>query len=329
MAYSEAVIRRARRRLAEAKDRREAEYARQLDAAYQKYPRLKQIDRELRQTAAQAVCTSLSRGEDPAAAIDALKEKSLRLQQERQTLLEQAGQAGVTVDDTPVCPLCGGTGYVGAKMCSCLQGLCRQEQNRELAALFVTGQESFDRFSLDCYSDAYDATWGASARQLMRCNLNYCKKYAACFGSQSKSLLFVGATGLGKTYLSACIARQVADAGFWVVYETAGSLFADFEAVKFGGGEDSRTRKYLDCDLLILDDLGTEMKTQFTVSALYTVVNSRLSAGKATIISTNLFPEALEQTYSPQIASRLLGSYELLQFAGSDIRMQRLAQEAP
>ena len=327
MAYSEAVIRRARRRLAEAKDRREAEYAGQLAEAYEKFPRLCQIDRQLRRTAAEAVCTSLSRGSDPAAAIDALKEKSLRLQQERKALLDAAEKEGVTVNDAPVCPLCGGSGYVGAKMCSCLQELCRQEQNRELTALFVTGQECFENFSLDYYSDAYDENWGASARQLMRCNLNYCKKYAAAFGGKSGSLLFVGATGLGKTFLSACIARQVADAGFWVVYETAGAMFADFEAVKFGGDEDGRTRKYLDCDLLIVDDLGTEMKTQFTISALYSVVNSRLTAGKSTIISTNLFPESLERTYSPQIASRLLGSYELLQFAGSDIRMQRLAQE--
>lgn len=323
MAYSEAVIRRARRRLAEAKDRREAEYAGQLAEAYEKFPRLRQIDRQLRRTAAEAVCTSLSRGSDPAAAIDALKEKSLRLQQERKALLDAAEKEGVTVNDAPVCPLCGGSGYVGAKMCSCLQELCRQEQNRELTALFVTGQECFENFSLDYYSDAYDENWGASARQLMRCNLNYCKKYAAAFGGKSGSLLFVGATGLGKTFLSACIARQVADSGFSVVYETAGKLFADFEAEKFGASQEEnrgRSRKYLECDLLIIDDLGTEMTTQFTISALYTVINTRMMESRATVISTNLADTEIEGRYSPQIASRILGTFRLVQFAGDDIR---------
>ena len=98
-------------------------------------------------------------------------------------------------------------------------------------------------------------------------------------------------------------------------------MFADFEAEKFGGEEQrGLTHKYLACDLLIIDDIGTEMTTQFTISAMYNIINTRLMDGKATVISTNLVPEAIEGRYSPQIASRILGTYRLIKFAGSDIR---------
>ena len=143
------------------------------------------------------------------------------------------------------------------------------------------------------------------------------------FSLSSGSLLFSGATGLGKTFLSACIARQVAENGYSVVYETAIRLFADFESEKFGPPLEeprSRTNKYLNCDLLIIDDLGTEMTTQFTISALYTVINTRLMENRPTIISTNLADTEIEGRYSPQIASRLIGTYRLIQFAGEDIR---------
>ena len=133
-----------------------------------------------------------------------------------------------------------------------------------------------------------------------------CRRYAREFGAGAPSLLFTGGPGLGKTFLSACIARAVADNGFSVVYDTAGKLFSDFEAVKFGGNQQDLTRKYLQCDLLIIDDLGTEMTTQFTQSVLYRVLNDRLLENRPVIVSTNLSDQALRQRYSAPIASRLL-----------------------
>lgn len=192
---------------------------------------------------------------------------------------------------------------------------------KELTSLLGSGRESFESFRLDVYSDLYDEKLGVSPRKLMQSNFNICRRYAQNFTPQAGNLLFSGATGLGKTFLSACIARQVADRGYSVVYETAIRLFSDFESEKFGGEEQrGLSRKYLACDLLIIDDLGTEMTTQFTISALYNVVNTRMMENRATIISTNLAPETLEGRYSPQIASRVLGTYRLLKFAGSDIR---------
>ena len=150
-----------------------------------------------------------------------------------------------------------------------------------------------------------------------------CKRYAREFRLGAPSLLFSGGPGLGKTFLSACIARAVADSGFSVVYDTAGQLFDDFEAVKFGGDQRDLTQKYLNCDLLIVDDLGTEMTTQFTQSVLYRVINDRLLQNRPMIVSTNLSDSALRQRYSPAIASRLLGAFEICLFLGQDIRLMR------
>ena len=138
-----------------------------------------------------------------------------------------------------------------------------------------------------------------------------------------------GGTGLGKTYLSACIARVVAARGYSVAYETAAACLNAFEAAKFRPftemGEQAQTRveQYTSCDLMILDDLGTEMVSPYSVSALYTLINTRLTAGRATIISTNLPDQELARIYTPQILSRLQGEYQTLQFVGTDIRRQR------
>lgn len=321
MGYSEQVLRRARERLEQAKQERERENEAHRREAYARYPRLQEIDRELQMTMAQLMAATLRRGEDPTEAIGQIREKNLALQREREWILEAGDFEEGYLDDAPICAKCGGTGYEGNQMCSCLRELCRQEQKKELTSLLGSGRESFESFRLDVYSDLYDEKLGVSPRKLMQSNFNICRRYAQNFTPQAGNLLFSGATGLGKTFLSACIARQVADRGYSVVYETAIRLFSDFESEKFGGEEQrGLSRKYLACDLLIIDALGTEMTTQFTISALYNVVNTRMMENRATIISTNLAPETLEGRYSPQIASRVLGTYRLLKFAGSDIR---------
>lgn len=324
MAYSAQVLRRARARLEQAKLERERENEAHRAAAYERYPRLREIDRELQQSMAELAIAFLKK--DNEETLSAIRTRNQNLQAERSWILEAGEFEDGYLDDTPVCTKCGGTGYDGSQMCSCLRELCRQEQKKALTSLLGSGRESFDTFRLDVYSDAYDPKLGTSARELMRSNLNICKKYAAGFSPASGSLLFSGATGLGKTFLSACIARQVADRGFSVMYETAIRLFGDFETEKFGAqsSDGSLTRKYFDCDLLIIDDLGTEMTTQFTVSALYSVLNTRMMEGKPILISTNLLPEALETRYSPQIASRIVGTFRLIKFAGDDLRRKGL-----
>ena len=319
MAYSEAVLHRARERLLQEKNLYEAETAARRAQVLQAYPRLREIDQALRQSVAGAVAAAFRKGEDTAAAIAALKEQNLALQREREWILASAELDESVLDPPPFCPHCGGSGYVGSSMCECLRELCRQEQKKELSSL-LGGKESFDGFRLDLYPTEPDPNLGVSPRQLMERTFRRCRRYAREFGAGAPSLLFTGGPGLGKTFLSACIARAVADNGFSVVYDTAGKLFSDFEAVKFGGNQQDLTRKYLQCDLLIIDDLGTEMTTQFTQSVLYRVLNDRLLENRPVIVSTNLSDQALRQRYSAPIASRLLGAFEVCLFLGQDIR---------
>ena len=319
MAYSEAVLHRARERLLQEKNLYEAETAARRAQVLQAYPRLREIDQAMRQSVAGAVAAAFRKGEDTTAAIAALKEKNLALQREREWILASAELDESVLDPPPFCPHCGGSGYVGSSMCECLRELCRQEQKKELSSL-LGGKESFDGFRLDLYPTEPDPNLGVSPRQLMERTFRRCRRYAREFGAGAPSLLFTGGPGLGKTFLSACIARAVADNGFSVVYDTAGKLFSDFEAVKFGGNQQDLTRKYLQCDLLIIDDLGTEMTTQFTQSVLYRVLNDRLLENRPVIVSTNLSDQALRQRYSAPIASRLLGAFEVCLFLGQDIR---------
>ena len=317
------MIQRARARLAEAKADRESENRQHLALAYEQVPRLKEIDRQLRLTMALAAQAVFSQGGDVQAAMQAAREKNLALQQERKALALTYFEEGY-LDDSPICDRCGGNGYIGSNMCECLAELCRQEQKKELTFLNV-GRESFEQFWLDYYPDRIDPKWGVNIRAVMDKTYQTCRKYAFGFSEKSGNLLFSGDTGLGKTFLSACIARTVADRGYSVVYESAGHLFAKLERAKFGGDEAAReeTKKYGECDLLIVDDLGTEMPGQFVTAALYNLLNDRLLSGRATIISTNLNTEDMTRRYSPQIASRLRGSFTRVAFLGDDIRVKK------
>ena len=321
MAYSAEVVRRARARLAQAKADRESENLQHLQQAYQALPRLRQIDQQIRLSMAKAAQAAFTTGGDVHAIMDQIKNENLALQQERAQLIDAHFEEGF-LDESPICTHCGGSGYLGSTMCECLIELCRQEQKKELT-LLSGGKESFNQFRLDYYPDQIDSRYGASPRAIMERNFKTCRSYATAFTENSGNLLFVGGTGLGKTFLSACIARAVADRGYSVLYETASHLFSTLERAKFGGNEEDRqaASKLNTCDLLIIDDLGTEMPGQFVTAALYNLVNDRLLAGMPMVISTNLNIDELARRYSPQIASRLHGNFARLTFVGEDIRV--------
>ena len=216
-------------------------------------------------------------------------------------------------------------------MCACLKALCTEEQIRELSKLLDLGEQSFDSFSLDYYSPLPWPGESLSPRENMEFIFDVCSSYARKFGRfYFRNLFLTGAPGLGKTFLSACIARVVSEDGFSVVYDTAGHVFSQFESAKFRRDDDGDTagedvERCMNCDLLILDDLGTEMTTSFVQSALYQLLNGRLLAGRSTVISTNLDPEELGRRYGAPLLSRLEGEYQLLPFVGTDIR--RLKRE--
>lgn len=318
MAYSQEIISRARRKLESQKADWESRQRQHQQQVYAAIPRVREIDMLLRRNMTAAAQAVFTQGGDPRAAMEQVRQENQILQREREDLI-LAQFPPEYAREEPICPNCGGSGYVGSRMCACLLELCRQEQKKELSSL-LGGKESFDGFRLDLYPTEPDPNLGVSPRQLMERTFRRCRRYAREFGAGAPSLLFTGGPGLGKTFLSACIARAVADNGFSVVYDTAGKLFSDFEAVKFGGNQQDLTRKYLQCDLLIIDDLGTEMTTQFTQSVLYRVLNDRLLENRPVIVSTNLSDQALRQRYSAPIASRLLGAFEVCLFLGQDIR---------
>lgn len=323
MAYSQEVIRRARERLASEKADRESRYRQNLQRAYEQLPRIREIDILLRKTMAQAAQAAFTQGGDARAMMEQVKEENLALQRERKMLLETHFPAGF-LDEETVCEKCGGSGYIGSTMCVCLKKLCGEEQKKELTFL-SEGEERFEDFRLDYYPDQMDPKLKVNIRLVMERTYQACRRYAESFSEKSGNLLFSGDTGLGKTFLSACIARTVAENGHAVVYESAGHLFTCMERAKFSGDEQARrdSEKYTACDLLIVDDLGTEMPGQFTTAALYTLINDRMLAKKPTIISTNLNTEDLAKRYNPQIVSRLRGNFVRLAFLGEDIRLKK------
>ena len=321
MAYSAEVVKRARARLAQAKEDRESENRQHLAEAYAKVPRIKEIDLQLRQTMAKAAQAAFLQGSDGRDLLEQVRQSNLELQQEREILAMEYFEPGY-LDEMPICENCGGSGYIGTSMCECLLELCRQEQKREVSILSGS-KDTFSQFRLDYYPDQIDQNLGISVRKVMEKTFQTCRRYAQFFTEKSGNLLLSGDTGLGKTFLSACIARTVADRGYSVVYESAGHLFTHMERAKFANDEAAREicRRYTDCDLLIVDDLGTEMPGQFTTAALYNLINDRLLLAKPMIISTNLTVDDMLKRYSPQIASRLRGSFERIPFVGQDIRV--------
>ena len=333
MALDGKLLARARERLTQIRAENEAEQKRRQAQAYAQIPRLREIDVQLRRLLGEVIGLTLRRDGEAAAALGAVEARSQSLQLEKAELLRRHGLPEDCMDEIYSCPKCRDRGYgADGQPCECLLELYRREQARELSSLLKLGADDFSEFDLGYYRAEIDPRYGIAPREAMELVLSTCRQYAENFGSGSRSLLLRGGTGLGKTFLSACIARRAADRGFSVVYETAVAAFEAFEISKFhreGEGGDAAAEKcarMLSCELMILDDLGTEMTTSFTQSALYTIVNTRLCASRPTIISTNLSAEEMAQRYSAQIISRIEGEYDTLLFLGRDVRAVKKEQ---
>lgn len=333
MAYEPTVMRKALARLERRRDRLDRRRFQLERELYAKQPRLREVDAALRGTMADLAFLAV--GGRPVSAdgpeIAAIRARSEALQAERIQLLAQLGYGPDALDNMPYCARCNDRGWENdGKICSCLKELCAQEQLKALTALLnLTDEQDFDRLRLDIYSDRPWSGLDRSPRENMRRVVQVCEGYARQFpGYPLKNLLLSGGTGLGKTFLSGCIAREVSRRGFSVVYDTASSIFASLDARRFTRDAEEEyqardnTRRYLGCDLLIMDDLGSEQPLPSAVAGLYEVVNTRLQAGRNTIISSNLSTEGIGKRYGAQLSSRVRGLYQELTFYGDDLRLR-------
>ena len=233
MAYDGRVLRLALQRFEEDRRERQERCRERRERIFTRQPRLRQIDAELRSTMSRIITSALRRGTDPASAIAVLRDENLSLQAEKRELLGRMGLPEDALDDVPACPLCGDTGYRDGRMCRCLRAYYAREQQRELSRMLDLGGQSFDTFSLDWYSDQVQPGQKKSARQHMEEKVyNCCAEFASQFGRRYENLLLFGAPGLGKTHLSAAIAREVIAKGYSVVYDTAARVFEQFEQQK-------------------------------------------------------------------------------------------------
>lgn len=316
MAYSKETYKKAEQELAQRRSRALAEREEHHRIAVETAPEILEAEEKMSRAGLATIKAIGMGAADAKEYIQKLSEINLEAQAQRRLLLKSNGFPEDWLDVHYTCKKCEDKGFVSGIMCGCFKELLKSIEYEKLCSKLPVGNCRFDNFKLDFYPDGA----GTSPKKRMESVLNYCKEYAADFSRRSPSLLLYGKTGLGKTHLSLAIAGKAVEEGYGVIYSSAQNLFNKLEKDKFGKADANTEEAILDCDLLIIDDLGAEFTTQFTVSALYNIVNSRELEGKPTIISTNLMPEQLTKAYGERIASRILSNYVMLYFDGSDIR---------
>ncbi len=290
---------------------------------YPCFPRLRQIESELSVTGYDAIRTVISGNKEPDE-LEKIKEKNLSLQQERRDILCSLNLPENYLTESFFCPFCHDEGYKDGKRCQCYEKILKDESFRRLNSQSPLILCDFSNFDLAYYSPL-SRKEDASPREQVGKIFQYCQRYAQTFSLSSANLLMSGRTGLGKTHLSLAIAKQVIENGFGVIYGSAPDLLSQIERERFSRSETDLQpmQLMLECDLLILDDLGAEFSTSFTNAAVYQLMNSRLNKRLPTIISTNLTLQELLKLYGERVFSRLIGSYIPLFFVGQDVRQKK------
>ncbi len=292
---------------------------------YFSFPRLYEIEITLGEIGAQTAKAVLN-GKDALEQMKSLKEKSTALQKEYKAILTENGYTEDYLEPHFSCEKCNDTGYVELEnktiTCDCYKKLLSNTACEELNKISPLSLSTFDSFNLNYYNDKPDENGKVPYNRMIKI-LKHCADYAGNFSLTSKGLLMMGSTGLGKTHLSLAIANEVIKKGYSVVYVSAPDILSKLEREHFAYGysnEEQIVNSLLDCDLLILDDLGTEFVTQFTSTTIYNIFNSRINSGKPIIINTNLTVDELGKIYTKRFTSRLVSSCEQLEFIGRDIR---------
>lgn len=291
--------------------RKEAEYDAKISALAASCKEYNEINSALSALGARVAITALSGDKET---LNDLQKKIVILQKKRDEIVKNAGIKAVEYD----CQLCRDTGYVSGKICDCVKQIAKGFAAGNLSQSIPLNNCRFEDFNLDFYPEQLG---DACPKKRMTAILKLCKEYVIDFDSKkSKSLLFVGNTGLGKTHLSLSIVNELLKKDFDVLYGCAHNLFSKMENEHFNLHTEDTYNYAINCDLLVIDDLGSEFVSPYTQTLLYNIVNTRLLASKPVIINTNLEIDEIEGKYTARVSSRLLGNYITKEFVGQDIR---------
>lgn len=290
---------------------------------YEKVPQVAEIDKEISKMGNEMVQLILSEPKRANEFLQMVKDKLLDLKQERINALSSGGFKSDYTDIKYRCNKCEDTGYVNGAECECYKARLREEAYSESNISILIKTQTFEKFNEYLFSDKKDKN-GVSQRQVANENFNFCMKYAEEFDKRGDSLLLYGGAGLGKTFLSTCIAKCLIDEGKNVIYQSSVSMFNYYMDYIFNRTESMDARESFErlkkCDLLIIDDLGAEATNVQMSSFLFEILNDRILAGKKTIISTNYNLKEIAMTYSERIHSRIMQHFSILRFIGDDLR---------
>ena len=290
---------------------------------YRRIPKLRQLDDTIASVSVQQARLLLDGDTE---ALSRLKDTLNQSHLEKLQLMEKYGFPSDYLIPPYDCPDCKDTGYINNQRCHCLKQAAIDLIYTQSNLKEILEKENFQHFSTAYYSDTIkDPATGASALTLAQAAFHDSQSFIQNFDQEFRNLFFYGDTGVGKTFLSNCIARELMDSGHSVIYFTAFQLFDLLEKSKFGKDPDAaeHQQNIFNCDLLIIDDLGTELPNSFTVSQLFLCLNERLLRKKSTIISTNLGINQMINTYSERTFSRIFSQYTLFHLLGEDIRIQK------
>lgn len=294
---------------------------------YEKIPTLKEIDDEIVSISANIARLAVLGAEEEPSHLPSFIEKKKQLLSKKEALFLENGYPVNYLSNTYECNLCKDTGYVLGKKCHCFErALLSLQKQRDLTSV-IPKEARFIAFRSDFYSDSPLPEEERTPRENALNALSFSENYVKNFKSQTENILFLGNTGTGKTFLSACIANALVEKGYSVYFVTAFRFFSVLEKYAFNRGSSDSTSPeetidyMLRCDLLVLDDIGTEIINTFTLTKLYEFINERLTGGKATIITTNHTIFNIHKFYGERIFSRLIGNYNLIKLIGEDIRL--------
>lgn len=292
-----------------------------------KLPLVLELEREIGKLCVELSISSFKEIQNRDKYLAMLKEKVTDLRIRKSELLYKNGYPINYLDLHYKCEKCRDTGFVGNQKCTCYkQNLVKiYYKNSELNIL--TKDNNFDNFKVEYYSTRKNENEHESPRKNMEKIFTRSMNFIRTFGDTHENMLFYGNSGTGKTFLSNCIAKELLDKGYLVVYRTADSLIQNLKHIRFDGDE-ALEELIINCDLLIIDDLGTEQITDFSKTELFNLLNKKLLKGKNMIVSTNCTLEELLKIYSERISSRLLGNFGLYKFFGEDIRIKKNLNKA-